>query len=1085
MWLTRLAINRRVTIAMIILGLMVLGLVGYSGMPWDQFPQVDFPYLFITVPYPGAGPEEVEQGVVKPIEDQVSILNGVKNVQSTCQENVGTVSIEFEYGIDIDTAASDARDAVDRAKVAFPDDAESPQLLKLDIGAMPVMRLGVTGERDPRELYRLVDDWVKPVLGQIPGVASVSVTGGAAREIQIRVSRARLEAVGLSLTQLSGLLASSNLKLPAGDLKQGLRDYTVRVLGEFRDMEEIRALEIPTPRGGLVRLDSLAEVLDTSAEPTTLARINQQPSVGISLQKQSNANTVAVCDEARKALDKLFGTETRPGTLPADMKVTIADDGSERVRESIYDVRDALLEGALLASLIVFLFLHNFRATIIVALAIPTSIICTFLPVGLGLGFTLNMMVLLGLALSVGILIDDSIVVLENIHRHLEAGEQPAAAAYNGRTEIGAAAVAITMVDVVVFVPVALMGGIVGQIFYSFGLTIAICTLFSLMVSFTLTPSLAAWWFTRRDRRAPAAVGFQRSLQRLFESWDNSFHRLENGYRKVLRFAVGHPWITVGIAYGGLILAVVLIFPRLGGGMFPEMDSGMINIDVESSPGTRLAYTDSLVRTIEGRLAQKDKYPEIVNMSATVGQLGVGGFGGGSTGGQYANLFLQLTKRRARLAAGGRTDVQFAEDLRRDLSDLPGALIRVNPQGGMGGGGGEAPIRIDMMGSDLQELSNISQQLRRQMEETPGLRYVDTSSKPGRPEVQLHIDRSRLADTGLSLGEVAANLRAAYSGTVGSKFRELGEEYDIRVELTDADKGRVSDVEEIIVGFRRSGEPVRVRDVAQVVMSAGPSRIDRLNRQREVAVTAYHDPSVISMSAARTTIDRSLADMQLGAVTYKWGGEVEAFIESFQRMFGALALAVVLVYMLTAALYNSVLEPFNILFNLPVAILGASIGLLLFGMQLTIISLLGIIMLVGIVGKNSILVVDYTNTLRKRGLSRTEALLTAGPHRMKPVLMTSMATIFGMLPTALAVNEGSEFRSPMAVAVIFGLALATGVSLLLVPATYVLWDNASDTFTRLGRWLFGGRRRPALGEASAEGAELPPPPPGELPAPPA
>ncbi|HEY3396555.1 MAG TPA: efflux RND transporter permease subunit [Armatimonadota bacterium] len=1067
MWLTRLAINRRVTIAMVILGIMLMGLVGYTRMPWDQFPKVDFPYIFITMPYPGAGPEEVEQGVVKPVEDQVSIINKVKKVTSTCREGVGTVSIQFEYGTNLDAAASDVRDAVDRARVSFPTDVtDPPQLLKLNISALPVMRIGIVAQRDPRDLYRLVDDKIKPVLGQIPGVASVAVTGGAKREIQIRVDRQRLDAVGLTLSQLSKYLAASNLKLPAGDLKEGLRSYTVRVMGEFAGMDEIRALRLPTPNGGLVRVDSLAQVLDTSVEPETIARIDGQPSVGIAIQKQSDANTVQVCDAARAALEKLTGTEGKPGLLPADVKSIIAEDSSDKVRESIFDVLSALRDGAILASLIVFLFLHNVRATIIVALAIPTSIICTFLPIGMGFAFSLNMMVLLGLALSVGILIDDSIVVLENVQRHLNSGETPTAAAYNGRSEIGAAAVAITMVDVVVFVPIALMGGIVGQFFYAFGLTVATCTLFSLMVSFTLTPSLASWWFVRIDKLASAHGWFQRGVQWFFDGWDHNFSRLERRYRVVLSAAVHHPWITVGVAYTVLIFAFVFIFSNLGGGMFPVSDSGRVAVDVEASPGTRLAQTDRILRIIEQRLSDRQKYPEIVNMTATAGQGSGGAFGGGDAGGQYGYVFLEMSKRHARVSAGQRSDDQLAVQLRQDLADIPGATIRSNTVAGMGGGG--APIQLDLMGDNLDELGRVAQDLARKLAEIPGLRYVDTSSKPGRPEVQLRVNRERLTELGLTLGDVAANLRGAYSGTTETKYRDAGDVYDLRVEASDQDTSKVTDVPDALVGVSPSGQVVRVRDIAAVVMSTGPSRIDRLNRQREVAVTAYNDSDVISISVATTKINALLDKAQMGGVTSSWGGDVEMFQESFRNLFGALALAIILIYMLTAALYNSVLEPFNILFNLPVAMVGAGLGLLICHMQLTIISMIGIIMLIGIVGKNSILVVDYANTLRKRGLPRTEALITAGPHRMKPVLMTSIATIGGMLPTALAVNEGSEFRAPMAVAVIFGLALATGVSLLLVPATYVIWDNLGELAGRLGHRLIGGHK-PA--------AEPPPPPP--------
>ncbi len=1058
---------------MVILGLMVLGLVGYSRMPWDRFPQIDFPFISITVPYPGAGPEEVEQQIVKPLEDQVSIINNVDRVESSCQENLGGVFIRFKYGTDLDAAASDVRDAIDRARISFPKDAKTPQLFKLNIASLPVIIAGITGDRPPRELRRIVDEEIKPRLGAIPGVASVSVTGGEEREIQIRVKQERLDAVGLSLSALSQYLAAANLKIPAGNLKEGLRDYTVRVMGEFGSMEEIRRLQVPTPAGGLVRLDTLAEVLDTTAEPTSISRINRNPAVTVNILKQADANTVAVCDRARAELEFLLGTEGKPGLLPPDLKATIALDGSERVRESIKDVADALMWGAVLASLVVFLFLHNLRATIIVALAIPTSIVATFLPTGIGLGFTLNMMVLLGLALSVGILVDDSIVILENIQRHLDAGEQPATAAYNGRTEIGAAAVAITLVDVVVFVPVALMGGIVGQFFYSFGITVAVCTLFSLFVSFTLTPSLAAWWFRRRDEEVTAAGGLRRLLQALFEGWDRGFTRLQNGYRRALRGAISHPWFTLLVAYGALAFALVVIMPRLGFGMFPVVDEGQISIDIESSPGTRLEYTDTIVQAIEERLADKQQYPEIKDMSATVGLLGGAFLGAGDVGGQYGNVYLALHKRRARVRAGQRSDVALAEDLRRALADIPGATIKVNTVQGMGGGAGQAPLQLQFLSNDLTQLSRVAEEMRRKVAQVPGLLYVDTSSKPGRPEVRVRIDRERLADLGLTVAQVGADLRTAFAGMELSKYREMGEEYDLRLELAEANKRRVADVGEAVLGVTKTGQVVRVRDVATISMSTGPSRIDRANRQRTVTLSAYYDPNVLNLRAAQREIDRLVEETDLGDVTASWSGQVEMFKESFGFLGQALLLSVVLVYMLAAALYNSVLEPFNIMFTLPVAIVGAALALLLANMLLSIISMIGIIMLMGIVGKNSILVVDYTNTLRARGLSRFEALLEAGPTRMKPVLMTSLAMIMGSLPTALAVNEGSEFRAPMAVAIIGGLTLATAVSLLLVPATYVIWDTIAEFFTRTGRRIFGRRRAPdrRVGEESSEGGE--------------
>ena len=488
---------------MVIMFLIVMGFMGLRGMPWESDPEVDIPYVSVSVPYPGAGPQEIEQRILMPLEDSVSVIDGVENVSSTAYENFGQVVIEFNLGKDVDVAASDVRDAIDRTKAQFPEDADQASLYKIDINAMPIFTVGFTGNRAPRDLRKLVDDEIRPRLGQVAGVASVSVTGGEEREIQVLANRDRLDAVGLSISELASIINSQNIDIPSGSIKEGRREYAIRVLGEFKTMDDIRNLLIKTPFGGKVPLSSLAEVRDTVVEPDRFARIDGEPTVTINVVKQSDANTVQVAKDLRATLEELIGPledseekkgegAPKSGILPADIRAVVSNDDSEYVMESINDVLDSLLYGALLAAFVVFLFLHNFRGMIIVALAIPTSMMATFLPIGLGFGFTLNMMVMLGLSLSVGILVDDSVVVLENIERHLRRGEQPKAAAYNGRTEIGGAAVAITLVDVVVFVPVAMMGGIIGRFFFSFGITAFTCTLFSLLMSFTLTPMLAS-----------------------------------------------------------------------------------------------------------------------------------------------------------------------------------------------------------------------------------------------------------------------------------------------------------------------------------------------------------------------------------------------------------------------------------------------------------------------------------------------------------------------------------------------------------------------------------------------------------------
>lgn len=1057
MWLTKLAISRRVTISMFIVGLVVMGLIGLSRMPWDLDPKVDFPMVSVTIPYPGASPDEIEQRVVRPLEDQVSIINGVDRVQSEAQENIGSVSIRFRYGTDVNAAAADVRDALDRTKAEFPDDVEAASIYKLDIAAQPVIMLGILGQRPPRDLRKLVEDVIKPVIGQVPGVASVSVSGGEQREIQILADRERLDAAQLSISELAAKLQAQNLDVPSGSVKEGVRDYAVRALGQFHSMEEIRNLLIDTPQGKLPLRD-LARVLDTVVEPSTYARTDGQTAVGIAVLKQSEANTVSVVDGVKQKLDLLVGTSGHAGTLPADIKFVISEDRSDRVKEAIYDVRDSLLWGALLAALVVFLFLHNFRGTIIVALAIPTCIMATFLPIGIGLGFTLNMMVMLGLALSVGILVDDSIVVLENIDRHLQMGEQPAVAAYNGRTEIGAAAVATTSVDVVVYIPVAMMGGIVGQFFYAFGITVFTCTMFSLLVAFTLTPMLASWWYQRTDRRKGHRQGL---WARFFALFDAAYTRFEHAYLLLLRPAIRHPYLTVLIGYGLLILVFVGIGPKLGFEFFPRSDEGLLAISVESAVGTRIEETDRLARLLEKQLLDKRKYPEIEHLSVTVGQ-GSGSFSGvGNIGGRFANLTVTLSRKRVRLEHKQRSDEQLAADLRRDFAGIPGATLKITAGSGMGGPGG-ADLEYNVLSEDREALDRAAAQLASALRQIPGLFYVDISSKPGRPEIHARIDRVRAADYGLSVAEIAGAVRAAFAGDTNSKYREGGDEYDLRVQFAQFDRNKVSDVANLFVGMTHGDgakQAVRLRDVADIVMSSGPTRIERYNRQRKVTVSASLSPD-LPAGKAQKLVDEAISKIKVPGATFDVTGELQMMGESFGYMGQAMLLSVILVYLVTAALYNSVLEPLNVMLTLPMALVGAFIGLYLCHMNISVVAIVGFIMLMGIVGKNAILVVDYTNTLRKRGMSRLEALETAGPHRMQPVLMTTMATIMGMVPTAVALNEGSEWRAPMAVAVIFGLAMSTVLSLVVVPASYCIWDSVEHFCTSEACYLvrrWGGR----------------------------
>ncbi|MCD6361041.1 MAG: efflux RND transporter permease subunit, partial [Armatimonadetes bacterium] len=892
---------------------------------------------------------------------------------------------------------------------------------------------------------KLVKDQIKPRLGSVTGVAAVTITGGQEREIQVLASKDRLAAVGLSITDLSRILAAENFDMPAGSIQEGLRDYRVRVLGETKSVEQIRNLRIHTPNGGNVRVSEIAQVLDTIVKPTEHARINLTDSVAVSVVKQSDANTVRVCQGVRKALEQL------KSTLPSDIKFTIADDRSAEVIEAVVDLRNAIGFGAIFAALTIFLFLHNFRGTVIVALAIPTSLVATFLPIGLLGGLTLNMMVMLGLSLAVGLLVDDSVVVLENIERHLRMGELPSQAAVNGLGEIAAAAVAMTMVAVVVFLPIALMGGLMGQVFFGFAITVITCVLFSLLMSFTLTPMLASWWYRRRHRHTGVPRGMAALWNRFFQAWDRGYSAAEGVYRKILPAAVHHPYLTVMLAYGALALVTGGLFPTLKNEFFPASDTSLIGITVKMPVGTRLQQTDTVIKLIERRLSDKSKYPEVENVIATSGRVSTSVVGVGDMGPRWGGITLTLYGTRERRRKGERSADQLAVDLRRDLADIPAVDLEIAAE--EGGGPGGADVDFWVFSEDAALLDQVAGNIRDTLQaKVPGLYHCKTSTDPGQPEIQLVVDRERLQDRGLSLADLAGAVRTSVEGATDSKFRQGGDEYDIRVQLERADRNSVRSIGNIYVGSTHDGQPIFVKDVAQVRLGAGPTKIEHYQRRRAVNITAYS--TVLAGRDVQKAVQKVIGQMNLRRVDWEWGFGAKMQQESMSDLVRAMLLAVILIYMVAAALYNSLVDPLNILMVLPLALVGGVIGLVVFHMSMSIVAMIGFIMLMGIVSKNSILVVDYTNTLRARGMNRFEALMEAGPLRMKPVLMTTFAASLGMLPTALALSEGSEWRAPMAVVLISGLLLATAASLLVVPATYCIWDQVGNVFTRLGIRLF-------------------------------
>jgi HAE1 family hydrophobic/amphiphilic exporter-1 len=1099
MWLTRVSILRPVTITMVVVAIVVLGLVSRSRLPVDLYPKSDIPYVTVVATYAGTGPQEVETLITKPIEDAVSTISNVKNVTSTSQEGVGRVAIEFNLGTDLDTAANDVREKVDSVRMQLPRDMDPPVIEKFSLSSFPVVSFALASPRPPKELRRIADDVIKDRLGKLKGVGSVSVVGGDIREILVSVDKDALEGYGLTINDVVQALQSTNLNLPSGSIKEGRREYAVRAVGEFRSPEELHDVRLVTRRGNAIYLSDVAETSDTVAERTSFARVDGVDSVAVTVLKQSDANTVEVADGVRNELMALTGqtfdqeghevkgVARRPGVLPPDITARITRDQSAFIREALHDLQKHLMLGSLFAVLVVFLFLHNLRGTFIVALAIPTSIIATFSPMYFS-GFTLNQMTMLGLSLTVGILVDDSIVVIENIYRHLRMGEVPREAAFSGRTEIGLAAITITLVDVVVFVPIAFMGGIVGQFFRQFGLTVAMATLFSLFVSFTLTPMLSSRWFReaealpdeegRSARQAGASI-FSRAVAAFFAAFDRIYAAFRTRYRGVLSWALDHRLVTVFIGISALMASVAVAIPaqsktvplaligvltivgvlaggkggrlamavigaaclllggtaykKLGREMFPQVDQGQVTVSVELPAGSSLAATDEVVRKLEGFLLDRKGNPEVESVLSTVG----------SDGASKASVAVTLIDKTLRK----RCDSQFAEAVGRYASAIPGANIKASVYAHLGGPG-QSPVSIELSGSNMDELVRVADRIKDRVARVPGILNADTTWKVGKPELRAVIDRNRAADRGITTYQVASALRASLEGDTTSKYREGSNQYDIRVRLNQADRQSVAQVADLVVGF--GSGPVYLGDIAQVSLVTGPTKIDRKNRQRMVAVTADIATGYTAGNVEQA-IARAIKDVPLGNVSMKFGGESEIRQESFGHLDQSLGLSVVLIYVLQAALFEGYLSPFIIMFALPMALVGALLAIVITGKSLSIISMIGIIMLMGLVGKNAILLVDYTNTLRGQGMERREALLEAAPIRLRPILMTTLAMVCGMLPIALATARGGEVRAPMAITVIGGLIVSTLLTLLVIPVLYTVFDGVAATFTRLMR----------------------------------
>lgn len=1023
----RVFINRPVFTTMLVLVLVVFGLSSLPRLGIDLLPDVDFPLVTVRTTWQGASPEEMENLVTKPIEDAVSSVSGIKTISSISREGISQVTIEFVLGTDPKAAAADVREKVGGIRKRLPDEIDEPVTQRFDMTAQPVVYFSLSSDQRSRgEIRKLAEDVVQQRLQQLDGVGAVNINGGADREIHVLIDPRKLDAYGLTLDQVLQIVNNQNANVPGGYAKEKGYEIVVRTLGQYRSVEEIGNIAVANQNGHPVLLKDVADVDDSWTEERSDARTGGLPSVVVSVQKQSGTNTVDVAERVKTEMQQI------QKELPADIKVDVVRDSSPFIRSNVEDVQTSLILGGLLAVVIVFLFLRDFRATMVGAFAIPTSVIATF-SIMKAANFTLNNMSLMGLSLAVGILIDDAIVVVENIHRHIEEGRTPREGALSGTTEIALAVLATTLSILAVFVPVGSMGEVVGMFFRQFGLTVAFAVAFSLFVAFSLTPMLSARWLRSPNEPAPRRpVVFEaidRLVGKLLDKWENGFVFVRDSYHDFLRWALKRPVLIVGIAVASLLINLLFI-PFLGFEFQPTYDSGEFNITITAPPGTSLEKMGELVKPIEQDMLN---LPEVRTVFLIIG------YSSNPVNKALIGVKLKDASQRQR------NMMQIMDETRMKYRNIPGLKVAVMPSSTVSRGDNR-PIQIGIRGDDLHELQRLSQDLAERLRKIPGATDVDTSAADYEPEVQVTLDRLKAGQAGVDAATVGYIVQTAFAGnTTANRYRVGDKDYDIRVQLREESRKNIDDVANLRVPTK-FGTQVRLADVAQVKYTSGPTEIDREDRQREIIV--YANNVGVSVGDIMNAAQAELAQMNFPAgYSYKYVGSTRTMQDSFKEIGRALTIAVILIYMVLAAQFESFIHPLTIMLSLPFSLIGAVLALLLAAKTINIMSLIGIIMLMGLVAKNAILLVDYTNTLRERdGLSREDALLRAGTVRLRPILMTTAAMILGMLPVALGFGAGAELRSSMGVVVVGGLITSTILTLVVVPQMYIFMDNLQNAW---------------------------------------
>ena len=1014
--ITRLSIKRPVGITMVVAFFVVLGLYSYYRIGVELLPALNTPYVTVTVKYPGASAESVEQEVVKPVEDALSSVSGVKKITSTASYERARVTLELDFGTNSDTAAIDASKKVDAIKNKLPDEADSPVVVKRDMNAKPIVELAVLSNHSLADTYTETENVFSEVLQQAEGVSEVELHGGRDKEVAIDVDRDKMAAYKLTLAKISSAIKNENQLVPSGSVFTETTKSDVRVVAQFKKASDIEKIQVQNTAGEMIPLTSVATVQERDARAERFGRLNGEDAINVLVYKNSDANVVETAANVIKSVEKL--RKTYP-----DYQFVVVSNDADYVQNSLHSTMNTLMEGLITTGLVLFLFLRGWRSTAAVMIAIPTSLISTFFVMYL-FGFTFNMMSLMGMTLCVGILVDDSIVVLENIVRHLKMGEKPDDAAEKGRTEIGMAAVAITLCDAAVFMPIAFMQGMTGQYFRQFGLTIVFAGLFSLFVSFTLTPMLASRFFKN---------GYHPGKSRVWQFMDHLEERAQYYYVAILGWSLHHQKKLL-LSILAVFIAVVSLVPLGAVGMeyMPQTDESSFTVNIQAPVGASPEETNRVAKKIEGKLAE---IPEVKYYMSQAG---------GSTA-YEGRIKVQLVDRKDR----SRTVWQVANDVREFAATIKNADVRVaetqtNVAGIAGGGGaknGGGALQIELRSNNADEIDAAAEKTMNILKnDIKGVTDVNSSYVEGMPELHLTVNREKLKAYGTSLQDVDTAFASAISGLSAGELKNDatngGQDTNIKVRFKDAANYKASDVAR--VPLSASGKLIYLGDVADIKNGRGPVSIRRVDKQRSVAIGA--NLSGRPIGDVTKDVNKALKDANLGdGVTYQFKGQATKMNETFSELLSALFLALVLIYMLLAVLYESVITPFIRMFSLPLGIIGSILMLFLTHNTLNLFSMIGILVMDGIVAKNGTLLIDYTLTLMDRGKTALEAVIEAGRVRLKPIFMTTITMMVGMTPMALAMTPGSESRVSMAWVIIGGLLTSTVFTLIVIPIIFLFF----------------------------------------------